>query len=123
MTKSRQKGLLKRFSAKGIEVDEAAARGRLVVADATEALGTFMEPGGPNHQKFLREFGAIIRKAEAAADVKHRRVVVFVKWLRSCGNRTNVMPPFVWNNFGMSLPGPITFTFAVLIPRNGFKAK
>jgi hypothetical protein len=77
MTKSHQKGLLKRFADKGIAVEEAAARGRLVVADATEALARFMEPDGPNRQKFLREFGAIIRRAEAAADVKHRRVVVF----------------------------------------------
>jgi hypothetical protein len=57
MTKSHQKGLLKRFAAKGIVVEEAAARGRLVVADATEALARFMEPDGPNRQKFLREFG------------------------------------------------------------------
>jgi hypothetical protein len=36
-----------------------------------------MDPSGPNRQKFLREFGSVIRKAQAAADVKHKRVVVF----------------------------------------------
>jgi len=77
MTRTHQKGLLRRLSARGIQLERAAKEGRFVVADATEALARFMEPRGPNRQKFLREFGAIIRKAEAAADVKHRRVVVF----------------------------------------------
>jgi hypothetical protein len=77
MTKAHQKGLLRRLSAQGIELDQAVKRGRFVLADASEALAKFMEPSGPNRQKFLREFGAIIRRAEAAADVKHRRVVVF----------------------------------------------
>jgi hypothetical protein len=77
MTKSHQKGLLRRLSVQGIDLDQAVKCGRFVLADASEALGRFMEPSGPNRQKFLREFAGIIRKAEAAADVKHRRVVVF----------------------------------------------
>jgi hypothetical protein len=77
MTKSHQKGLLRRLSVQGIDLDQAVQCGRFVLADASEALAKFMEPSGPNRQKFLREFGAIIRRAEAAADVRHRRVVVF----------------------------------------------
>jgi hypothetical protein len=77
LTKTHQRGLLGRLTARGIPVGRAAAQGRLVVADAVEALSKFMEPAGPNRQRFLREFGTIIRNAEAAADVKNKRVVVF----------------------------------------------
>jgi hypothetical protein len=77
MTKAHQKGLLKRLSGQGIDLDRFTKQGRFVILDATEALGKFMDSHGPNRQRFLREFGNVIRKAEAAADVKHRRVVVF----------------------------------------------
>lgn len=77
MTGTHQRGLLRRLTAQGIAVERARAQGRLVVADAVEALSKFMEPRGPNRQRFLREFGTIIRNAEAAADVKNKRVVVF----------------------------------------------
>lgn len=77
MTKVHQKGLLRRLSARGIDLDQATKSGRFAPTDASEELAKFMEPSGPNRQKFLREFGTIIRKAEAAAGVKHRRVVVF----------------------------------------------
>jgi hypothetical protein len=43
--------------------------------DAVEALKVFTS--GPNRQKFLRQFGSIIRTAEAAAHVRNKRVVVF----------------------------------------------
>ena len=77
ITKAHQKGLLRRLSAQRIDLGDAVRCGRLVVVDASEALSKFMEPSGPNRQKFFREFGGIIRKAEAAADVKHRRVIAF----------------------------------------------
>src|SRR5579872_807296 len=77
MTKAHQRGLLRRLSAQRIDLEKAVQRGRLVLTDASEALAKFMEPSAPNRQKFFREFGGIIRKAEAAADVKHRRVIAF----------------------------------------------
>jgi hypothetical protein len=43
---------------------------------AVEALKVFMTPSGANRQKVLRQLGSIIRTAEAAADVRNKRVVV-----------------------------------------------
>jgi MEDS: MEthanogen/methylotroph, DcmR Sensory domain len=77
MTKAHLKGLRKRLSAQNIDIEAAARQGRFTALDASEALNVFMDPSGPNRQKFLREFGSVIRKAQAAADVKHKRVVVF----------------------------------------------
>jgi len=76
-TKAHQKGLLTRLAARGIDTVEATSKGRLAVLDAIDALKKFMDPRGPNRQRFLREFGSVIRKAEAAAEVKGKRVVVF----------------------------------------------
>ena len=77
MTTAHLKGLRKRLSAQNIDIEAAARQGRFTALDASEALNIFMDPSGPNRQKFLREFGSVIRKAQAAADVKHKRVVVF----------------------------------------------
>jgi MEDS: MEthanogen/methylotroph, DcmR Sensory domain len=76
MTKSHEKGLRKRLTAQGINLEEAVEQGRFVAMDACKALDLFMDRGGPNRQKFLHEFGNIIRTAENAA-VNNKRVVVF----------------------------------------------
>jgi hypothetical protein len=77
MTKPHRKGLLKRFSLQGIDVEEAMDRGQLTLLDASETLDRFMSADGPDRQRFLREIGGVLRKAELAAEVKHKRVVVF----------------------------------------------
>lgn len=77
LTKAHEKGLRSRLLARGIDLEAASRQGRFTVLNATEALNIFMDHRGPNRQKFLREFGTVIRKAEAAADVRHKRVVVF----------------------------------------------
>lgn len=76
MTKSHESGLRKRLSAQGIDLKEAAEQGRFIAIDARKAIDLFMESSLPNRQKFLHEFGNIIRTAENAA-VKNKRVVVF----------------------------------------------
>ncbi len=77
MTKAHQRGLLKRFSAKGIDAEKMRLSGRLVILDAADTLKKFMDPSGPNTQKFLREIGNVLRKAEGAAEAKGKRVAVF----------------------------------------------
>lgn len=77
MTKRHEKGLRKRLTAQGIDLEETTEQGRFVAIDTSQALDLFMERGAPNRQKFLREFGNIIRTAESAAHVRNRRVVVF----------------------------------------------
>ncbi len=77
MTKGHEKGLRKRLIGQGINLKETTEQGRFIAVDAGKALDLFMEHGSPNRQKFLREFGNIIRTAENAADVRNRRVVVF----------------------------------------------
>ncbi|HKW16450.1 MAG TPA: MEDS domain-containing protein [Terriglobales bacterium] len=77
MTKAHGKGLVKRLSVLGIDIGRTAAEGRLCLLDASDALKRFMERDGPNRQKFLREVGNTIRRAEAAAERKGKRVVAF----------------------------------------------
>jgi hypothetical protein len=77
MTKSHEKGLRKRLTAQGINLNEATEQGRFTAIDARKALDLFMGPSSPNRQKFLREFGNIIRVAETAAQARNKRVVVF----------------------------------------------
>src|SRR5262249_37808590 len=65
-----------RLIARGIALDEATKEGRLAILDADEALSEFMEPVGPNRERFLERLGDTVRRAEAAA-AKSSRVVVF----------------------------------------------
>jgi hypothetical protein len=58
-------------------VSEATQNGRLYILDADQALSEFMEPAGPNHERFLLQFGNILRTLQAAAVAKRSEVVVF----------------------------------------------
>ncbi|HEV2728756.1 MAG TPA: hypothetical protein VGV15_01890 [Terriglobales bacterium] len=67
-------------------MSEATQNGRLCVLDADQALSEFMEPAGPSRERFLLQFGNILRKLQAAAVAKRGGVVVFgevvaVLWL------------------------------------------
>lgn len=77
MTKAHQRGLLKRLSALGVNVPTMTKEGRFNLLDTSEALNRFMDHDGPNRQRFLREFGDTVRRAEAAAAKKGKRVVAF----------------------------------------------
>jgi DcmR-like sensory protein len=77
MTKAHLRALLKRFSAQALDTAELIKNGRLTVLDASDALTIFMDARGPDRQRFLSAFGAVIRKATAAAETKGKRVVVF----------------------------------------------
>jgi DNA-binding NarL/FixJ family response regulator len=77
MTKLHRTGLEKRLIAQGIDTCEAMKNGRLAIFDADQALGQFMDAVGPSRERFLLQFGNIVRRAEAASLVKSRPVVVF----------------------------------------------
>ncbi len=76
-TRSHREALLKRFSAQGIDTAQAVQNGRLTMLDALETLAIFMEPSGPNRRKFFWAIESVLRKAEIAAEARHKRVVVF----------------------------------------------
>ena len=77
MTRSHRTGLEKRLITQGIDTCEAMKNGRLAIFDADQALGQFMDAVGPSRERFLWQFGNIVRRAEAASLVKSRPVVVF----------------------------------------------
>jgi DNA-binding NarL/FixJ family response regulator len=77
MTSSHRSGLESRLLAQGVEVSEATQKGRLWMLDAEQALGEFMEPGGPSRERFLLQFGNILSTLKATTVAKGSGVVVF----------------------------------------------
>ena len=76
-TRSHGEGLLERLVSQGIDVDELTKQGRLAVLDAVEALDRFMDADEPNRERFLLEFGKVIRTAAGTAPGKNAPLVVF----------------------------------------------
>lgn len=76
-TETHRDGLSERLLAEGVDVRTAAKQGRYVAIDAAEALTKFMGAETPHRQRFLSSFGALIRKAESAAEVKGNRISIF----------------------------------------------
>lgn len=76
MTMSHRMDLEARLIGRDIDIREATKNGRLVILDAHDALGEFMDAVGPNRDRFLARFGTAIRRAEAAA-MRKGPVVVF----------------------------------------------
>jgi DNA-binding NarL/FixJ family response regulator len=76
-TESHRTSLLGALQAHGVDVAAAVALGRYNPLDAAETLSTFMESTGPNRERFLSAFGALIRFAENAAEGREKQVVVF----------------------------------------------
>jgi DNA-binding NarL/FixJ family response regulator len=75
-TESHRNGFSQRLQARNVDVAAAIEQGRYIPLDAAETLSTFMESAGPNRERFLSNFGALIRHAETA-EGKHNGVVVF----------------------------------------------
>jgi DNA-binding NarL/FixJ family response regulator len=75
-TQSHRRSLLQGLQAHGVDIATATEQGRYIPLDAADTLSTFMEGAGPNRERFLSTFGALIRYAETAGG-KHKRVVVF----------------------------------------------
>ena len=76
-TESHRTGLRQRLQAHGVDVASAIEQGRYRPLDAAEMLSTFMESAGPNRERFLSTLGPLIHRAETAAEVGHKKVVMF----------------------------------------------
>jgi CheY-like chemotaxis protein len=77
MTSSHRTGLESRLLAQGVDVSEATQNGRLCMLDADQALSEFIESAGPSRERFLSQFGSILRTLKAASVAKGSGVVVF----------------------------------------------
>jgi KaiC/GvpD/RAD55 family RecA-like ATPase len=106
MTRSHQSGLEKRLIAQRFDMSEAISNGRLAIYDADQALSQFMDPAGPNRDRFLSQFRDLVRTAQAAAVAKNRRVVVFgemvaVLWARK-QHEAAIRLEGLWNELALS---------------------
>lgn len=120
MTKSHRTGLEKRLIAQGIDTCEAMKNGRLAIFDANQALGQFMDAVGPSRERFLLQFGNIVRRAEAAALAKSRPVVVFgemvaVLWAQKKYDAA-IRLEELWNELSLTC----SFYLCCAYPANGF---
>lgn len=77
MTSSHRSGLERRLLAQGVDLSEATQNGRLCMLDADQALSEFMQPGGPSRERFLLQFGNMLRTLQAASVAKQSGIVVF----------------------------------------------
>jgi len=121
MTRSHQSGLEKRLIAQRIDMSEAINGGRLAILDADQALSQFMDPAGPNRDRFLSHFRDMVRTAQAAAVAKNRRVVVFgemvaVLWART-QHEAAIRLEELWNELALSC----SFYLCCAYPASGFR--
>ncbi len=77
MTSEHEKGLNECLRSAGVDVRDAARRGRYLTADAVKTLNGFMEADAPVLQKFLPQMRALIDRASKAAVAKDKPVAVF----------------------------------------------
>jgi len=77
MTSSHRVGLERRLITQGINLSEATRNGRLCMLDADQALSDFMDPGGPSRERFLPQFGNIMRTLKTSNVARGSRVLVF----------------------------------------------
>src|SRR5262249_54657851 len=118
---SHRSGLEKRLIAQRIDVSEAVKNRRLAIFDADQALTEFMDPAGPNHDRFLSQFRDIVRTAQAATVAKNRRVVVFgemvaVLWARK-QYEAAIRLEGLWNELALSS----SFYLCCAYPASGFR--
>jgi DNA-binding NarL/FixJ family response regulator len=76
ITRSHRRDLEERLIARGISIGDAIKEGQLAILNADEVLSEFMDPVGPNRERFLVRLGEAVRKAKAAVR-KNGRVVLF----------------------------------------------
>jgi hypothetical protein len=113
VSQAHRDGLRQRIKAAGIGTRIASRAGRYVLLDAAETMAKFMTGNMPDRRKFESVMGMVIRRAEAAALVKYRRVAA--KWWRCFGRRKSLMRRLGWNSSGMSWRKRIFFIFVALI--------
>jgi DNA-binding NarL/FixJ family response regulator len=120
MTRSHRSGLEKRLIAQRIDMGEAINNGRLAIYDADQALSQFMDKAGPSRERFLLQFGGIVRMARAAAVAKNKRVVVFGEMVAVLWERAQceaaIRLEALWNELALTCP----FYLCCAYPANGF---
>jgi len=108
MTRSHRTSLQKRLMMQGIDAGEAKKTGRLTLLDAVEALNGFMDANGPNRERFLLQFGDTIRRSQAAAVAKNRRVVAFGEIVAVLGEQKRydavIRLEQLWNELALTHP-------------------
>jgi hypothetical protein len=120
MTSARRIALERRLLAQGLDVSEATQNGRLCLLDATQALSEFMEPAGPNRERFLLKFGDKLRKLHATV-AKRGDVVVFgemvaVLWAQK-KYEAAIQLEELWNELALTS----SFYLCCAYPANAFR--
>jgi len=120
MTSARRIALERRLLAQGLDVSEATQNGRLCWLDATPALSEFMEPAGPNRERFLLKFGDKLRKLHATV-AKRGDVVVFgemvaVLWAQK-KYEAAIQLEELWNELALTS----SFYLCCAYPANAFR--
>ena len=121
ITRSHRQDLLERLIEHGIDVNEATKTGRLTVVDAVEALNGFMDANGPNRERFLFQFGNVVRNTAAAAVHNNRPVVVFGEMVAELWARTEyenaIRLEQLWNELALTH----SFYLCCAYPVSGFQ--
>jgi len=112
--------LERRLLAQALDVSEATQNGRLCLLDATQALSEFMEPAGPNRERFLLKFGDKLRKLHATV-AKRGDVVVFgemvaVLWAQK-KYEAAIQLEELWNELALTS----SFYLCCAYPANAFR--
>jgi len=121
ITRSHRIGLEQRLNARGIAISDAIKNGQLAIYDTDEALSQFMGPVGPIRERFLLQFGNIVRTAQAAAVEKNGPAVVFgemvaVLWARKQYDAA-IQLETLWNELALTC----SFYLCCAYPVSGFQ--
>jgi CheY-like chemotaxis protein len=121
VTSSHRSGLERRLLAEGVNVSKATQNGRLCILDADQALSEFMEPAGPSRERFLLQFGNILRTLQAATVAKRNGVVVFgemvaVLWAQQKYDAA-IRLEELWNELALTC----SFSLCCAYPANAFR--
>lgn len=121
MTSSHRIGLERRLLAQGIDVGEATQNGRLWMFDADQALSEFMQPAGPSRERFLLQFGNILRKLKSTSVAKGGGVVVFGEMVAVLWEQKKYEAAIrleeLWNELGLTS----SFYLCCAYPANTFR--
>jgi DNA-binding NarL/FixJ family response regulator len=123
VTQPHREELENRLIANGIDLVQATTEGRFAILDAVDLLSSFMDANEPNKERFLAQIGNIIRRIEAAARVKSKRVVAFgemvsVLWMQEKYDAA-IRLEQLWNELSL----PQSFYLCCAYPTRGFEGQ
>lgn len=76
-TQAHLDGLADRLASRALNVSKAVREGRYIALDAAKTLAKFMRNGQPDPDAFAATIGAVLARANAAAESQDSRVVAF----------------------------------------------